>query len=611
MDNIILRSDLLASFQALQNKFEDTLEWAQGAEREFGELRKRFVENISDHLKQARQQTPKGSPIYDQVIGFIDVMDATKKEWDVKVLGRKTGVDFQSRFGDSLLVFVNGKVKSGKSSLGNYMAWGNTDPTPGLKEGVPAALTPTYFSQDRTNVRGGDASREAEARCEFRVDAIEATSSIQGFTLPGLTWADSPGLHSANPENGDLAKRYVEHADLILYTMKSDSPGRGSDLDEIRSLFKKEKRVVLLLTGSDTIDDVVSDDGSTFVPTVVMKDEADRATQRKYVRAALEETGDAEVAAKLDILSISGRYAQLHADDSVRFADSGMGELFATLHRVAQDDGVTLKARTPLANLRHFLEGCCADLGPYQSLLEGFRKPLEGLRRDTYKRLGTVVHTAQRELQTFVDGYFERIEAGRATGDPQTELATFQQALNEQFREIATRHLASVFEDIMSDFATAVQHSYQSSQIVSLPDFELQKVTEKIPQVRSGTRKRNSVIGTIVCGGIGFALGGPAGAAAGMTIGGTLGGASGDAASTTYREIEVTVGDNLQQIRLQALDDGQKALDKQIRTGAEASWQSIERDVEQLLGRLTNEVKRFEKDLQQLLQVVQQRQENV
>ena len=88
---------------------------------------------------------------------------------------------------------------------------------------------PTYFSGQKTEVKGGDAAKEAETKKEFRVGATEATSSIQGFSLDGLTWIDSPGLHSINQENGDLAKDYVEHADLILYTMKSDSPGRRAD----------------------------------------------------------------------------------------------------------------------------------------------------------------------------------------------------------------------------------------------------------------------------------------------------------------------------------------------------------------------------------------------
>ena len=38
-----------------------------------------------------------------------------------------------------------------------------------------------------------------------------------------------------------LAREYLDHADLILYTMKSDAPGRASDLTEIRDLIHNDK----------------------------------------------------------------------------------------------------------------------------------------------------------------------------------------------------------------------------------------------------------------------------------------------------------------------------------------------------------------------------------
>ena len=68
--------------------------------------------------------------------------------------------------------------------------------------------------------------------------------------MPGLTWVDSPGLHSVNRANGDLAREYVEHADLILYTMSSQAPGRASDMGEIGELLADKKSLMVLLTGS-------------------------------------------------------------------------------------------------------------------------------------------------------------------------------------------------------------------------------------------------------------------------------------------------------------------------------------------------------------------------
>ena len=90
---------------------------------------------------------------------------------------------------------------------------------------------------------------------------------------------DSPGLHSLKEENGNLAREYLDHADLILYTMKSDAPGRASDLAEIRDLIHKDKRTLLLLTGSDDIEEDINDSGN-LIQCIVMKDAARRAKQQ-------------------------------------------------------------------------------------------------------------------------------------------------------------------------------------------------------------------------------------------------------------------------------------------------------------------------------------------
>ena len=343
MNEHISRENLLKSFELLQAQFNSSLTTAQDQEKEFEKIRENFRYQLSAHLLDARKSLPERNPLKQQVLGFVDLLEKTQAEWDKKVAGRKKGVEFRKDFEDSLLVFVNGKVKSGKSSLGNYMAWGHTDPDEELKRQVPEGLVPRYFSHEQTNVDGGDTENEAKERREFRVGATEATSSIQSFKLPGLTWVDSPGLHSVKKENENLAREYVEHADLILYTMKSDSPGRESDLYEINLLLSKEKKVLLLLTGSDDVEENWCDEADCLVQTVLMKDEPRREAQQTYVRGALEKICGAENVANIEIVSFSARYAQLNAEDSAAFLESGMGLLCETLHCIAQSDGVRIK----------------------------------------------------------------------------------------------------------------------------------------------------------------------------------------------------------------------------------------------------------------------------
>ncbi|MCH7318145.1 dynamin family protein [Acinetobacter sp. ANC 5659] len=374
----ISRPELLNIFKELQQKFN----FSQEQDQVFKSYCHQFQQNMASYLKASEHNISKNNPLSQQIGKFRSILEETNQNWQKKITTQDTGVHFRAGFNDSLLVFVYGKVKSGKSSLGNYMAWGHTDPTEQQKSEIQKELQPVYFSGQKTEVKGGDVAKEAEIKKEFRVGATEATSSIQGFSLDGLTWIDSPGLHSINQENGDLAKDYVEHADLILYTMKSDSPGRESDLNEILNLYRADKKIILLLTGSDDVAHDWDDEKDEMISTIVMKDRQRRLDQQKYVRSALEKIP--ELAGKtnnIEILSFSARYAQENEGQVDNFADSGMGQLFAALGKIAREDGVKLKHRTPMLNFKNFLTDFMSDLENYAQLIVDFQQPIERIKK--------------------------------------------------------------------------------------------------------------------------------------------------------------------------------------------------------------------------------------
>lgn len=595
------REQLLASFHHLQHQFDNSLQFARDLEAEFDRGRLQFVEQMSHALQGARQRLSGRHPLQEQLLSFIDVMEATRAEWDNKVAGREKGVRFRASFEDSLLVFVNGKVKSGKSSLGNYMAWGNTDPDDELKASVPAESAPRFLSHARVQVDGGDANNEAERRREFRVGALEATSSIQSFALPGMTWIDSPGMHSQSIENEKLAREYVDHADLILYTMKSDSPGRASDMDEIRLLLRKGKRMLLLLTGSDDLEEEFDDNEDTLVQVVVMKDQERRAQQRNYVLGELQKSFTADQLKDLSIVSFSARYAQLYAGDASAFRDSGMGELCDTLHAMCHSDGVSMKRQTPLVNLANFLDNCRTDLQPYQALLDGFQVPLQALKANADKQLRGYLQQGKGELSAFINEFFDQGDALRAqAGGVDMAVSKFQQSLNSRCQEIANEQLAKVFEEVMAGFKAAVQEAYSNSELVRLPGFMLDTVTEQIPTVQKATRGRNSAIGSLLGGVVGFLLGGPAGAGIGAGIGGAAGGAFGREAGRAHYDIEVTVGDNWLEIRRTAIDGSHAALERRVQEGYASLWLSMQYEVDQILAALSDEIAAFDRALQSL-----------
>ena len=606
----ISREALLASFGTLEKQFTSSLQEAQVLEQAFDASRAKLVYAISSHLQNAQKNLPKANPLQAPLSHFVATMAQTSREWDAKVAGRQKGVEFRQGFEDSLLVFVSGKVKSGKSSLGNYMAWGHTDPTDEIKRQTPPERHPQYQSHANVDVEGGDTHKEAEKKHEFRVGATEATSSIQSFSLPGLTWVDSPGLHSLNEENGNLAREYLDHADVILYTMKSDAPGRASDLAEIRDLIHKDKRTLLLLTGSDDIEEDVNDSGD-LIQCVVMKDAERRAKQQDYVRGELKELPGFD---KLEIVSISSRYAQEHAHDLVAFLDSGIGSFCATLQDICQSEGVQIKQRVPMKNLYHFLVDCENDLVPYQKLMTDFRPVLRKLDESLKNQISLHSREGQHDLKRFIDTFFVGLESNRGDADHiTTQLKNFNSKLGEKFQEIANERLQAITDDLSKDFQSSVKSTYQHSLLAQIPDFKIDTITEQVEAgTRAGTKKRNTGVGSILGTAAGAALGsvvpvvGTAlGAGLGGFLGGFLGGATGDSASIRYCDVQIIVGDNLQDIRRKLLDTHCEAVEVLLQKNSTNLWQEFDGSIQILLKQLSAEIEQFDSELQKILNKTQ------
>lgn len=142
--------------------------------------------------------------------------------------------------------------------------------------------------------------------------------------------------------------------------------------------------------------------------------------------------------------------------------------------------------------------------------------------------------------------------------------------------------------------------------MAKIPDFKIDTITEQVEAgTRSGTKKRNSLLGTIGGGLIGFMVGGPAGAAIGAGLGGGLGGATGDSASIRYRDVQIIVGDNLQDIRHKFLDTYCEALKALLEKNSTDLWQEFDGSIETLLKKLRAEIKQFDLELKKILKKTQ------
>ena len=286
-------------------------------------------------------------PLTRFLTDFNSELGALVQGWLDQVGKYERNSAFRSDYADSLVIFVLGKVKAGKSSLGNYVAYGSSDPDPATRT---AARVQFFTAATADNQPGNDGSLGVGGF--FQTGVRETTSSIQGFRMPGLTWVDSPGLHSATHENGALASDYVDVADLVIYPMHTGSPGRSGDVTEICELLRGRKRLLAVITQCDRHEEDEGPDGS-LIQRCIMKDESVRQGQIDYVRRALQAAGsDAEI----DVLSISVRHAQSHGNDPMVLEESGLADFFRLLARMAQSEGVNRKREAPSRNLDSFVE---------------------------------------------------------------------------------------------------------------------------------------------------------------------------------------------------------------------------------------------------------------
>ena len=543
-ENDVSRDELMISFHRLQEQFNQQRSDIQNKEELFDQARASFATRLQKHHRDLGEMLNSENPL--RVLGddLTLKLNGIFSVWEKQVAARAKGTRFRENFGDSLLVFIYGKVKSGKSSLGNYMAWGHSEPDAALKARMP--LQPSYFSTERTEVANGDQDKEAEKHQQFRVGATQATSSIQGFRLPGLTWVDSPGLHSVNARNGNLAKEYVEHADLVLYTMSSQAPGRASDMQEIAGLLGANKKIMVLLTGSDTTDEDEDDEGK-IITTVVMKDLSDRRDQIAYVQGELQELGNS-ASVLAEVLPISTRYAELNPTPE-GMAASGMGRLLHELQEICHGPALDIKLNTPMENLRSSIRNTASELAEVRKIVDDFSTGIERQDEVLKRELAELGTKGASEMREHIRTIFDTIDNDG-----------LEQALRSKAIEVIAQLAQEAFARIGERQQQGMRKAFDSSHLRSIPEYqEITEVKEYFSGTRKGTKNWFGLGGAALGGALGFALGGPAGAALGASLGASAS-VMGRSASAEYSSHQVVVGDNREERRQAALDQYAKTL---------------------------------------------------
>lgn len=326
-------------------KFKGVRESAEGKTEEIDKCIQAFNESVEQakaHKLKAKDKSIQ--EIYDASTKVLkDTLDGLTKELEEA----RNGMQFIQDNEDSLNVVVFGKVKAGKSYLGNLMM-GNAIRKLSTKTSYDRLEQPKVEVYDQgtctTQDKLKEVTEENDASGGFGVDNREATRVIQLFHLGAMTWVDTPGFGSVTNENQELAREYIKNADLVIFPSTSDAAGTKQDFQEMKKLCDMGKRCLLVVTQSDTLEEDCDDDGN-IVQIPVPKSDDDRRSTENYMKETLKKHG-----IKLgdeNILTISAflGLTALEKGEEDLFESSNMGKFWNLLSDITEQEGTILSKK--------------------------------------------------------------------------------------------------------------------------------------------------------------------------------------------------------------------------------------------------------------------------
>jgi len=527
-----------------------------------------MIQNINT-LKILDDEVEKNNKeMFDNCFAIFEDIENATSQWKTnfeKILAQE---NFRNEFKDSFLVIIYGKVKAGKSSFGNFIA-----------ENCLNTQSSKYFKYDEAGENRKEIAELEELDDDtFDVKNTEATIEIQGFRLSGLTWIDTPGLASMTAVNGVLAKEYIESADLVVYPVSSDAPGRTTDTKEILELFDKNKTVNVIITKSDKTTKKVID--GKIVKVLDNKTHENREKQEKYVLNEIKNMLPSEKQHLLgEIYSISIHAAKqaLKIDDSELYNASQLDLFFEQMSKVIKSDALKLKTEAPNNRLKSFVDLQIIGNGTNQNgSLEQIRSALEKIEKKRVNVLDDLKEKGNNlkgeltlTIEYEVDKIFYELNEYNVEKILQKILMNIQIKFKKEL-EVLIGSALDGFNDSILDLNLQLDSN----------EFQIKDRTEKF-QYSDTNRKRN--IGKVVAvlgGGLltawaianfwnptGWAAGAAALAieTATLTGAGYLGGKAGEMFGEDNEE-EVVVGDNKSEIISKLKVSVQNLIEKQLST---------------------------------------------
>jgi len=344
---------------------------------------------------------------------------ATMNDANQKIREAIKGMTFIQDFEKHFTIAVFGKVKAGKSYIGNFVM-GNPLRNQKIASSYDNLARPVVHVYDRGNESVQEnLSEQPDENSDFATGMKETTSTIQWFDLGGLSWFDTPGIGSVTWENEMLAKEYVKNADLVIFACNSDAAGTRQEFAEMKQLYDMGKPILLLLTQSDTYESDVDDDGEE-ISILVPKSAKDRSDTEQYMKDTLSEQGMSDLL-KYDILTVSAKLAveAMEKNDEEQFERSNMGKFLECLTAITKNDAAEMKKATPRHRLNEMIDTVIRDLQLMAEQITNACQSIEASKNDLADREDSILEQVKSrvylKMHEIVQDYKVKVEKEKTT----------------------------------------------------------------------------------------------------------------------------------------------------------------------------------------------------
>lgn len=478
----------------------------------------------------------------------LNTLKESSKKWVENFDNILEKEKFRSDLENYFIIIIFGKVKAGKSSLGNFIA-----------KNSPKNEKVEFFKYDEAGQEKTIQKLEEIDDDSFDTNNLECTVEIQGFKLNSMAWIDTPGLGSMVEENGELAKEYIQSADYIIYPTSSDSPLQADEISQLQKLFEQNKKVTICITKSDKFErrkdtngKYIKQDGK-IAKFLVNKSFDDRRKQENYVKNEIDKINKKQSLLG-NIISLSAHTANqgLENKNEELLTESNIPKFYELITEVVKKKASKLKSETPFNGLKSFIDNDVLGVSdkPNPLTIKIIKEKIDDLDNkineilDSFNRLTENIKSdISREIEAIVAQYYIKIDKHNS----EEMFKKIDKEIAHKISKIIEKNIKDAFENFscsLDNLATSINGK----------SFKIDDVYE---EYTSSTEERNRNIGSALLGlgatiGAGLLTGGGAWIVAGVTIlatgaGGYVGGKIGEMTGSKYTS-KVNVGDNKEEV---------------------------------------------------------------